>query len=270
MSNPWGITGLGHELYDRIGTSYATTRRTDPRLAAAIWCALGDARTVLNVGAGAGNYELDDRELTALEPSPVMIAQRPPGSAPVVRGRAEELPFGDGSFDAVMAVLSDHHWSDRRRGLDELRRVARRRVVLFNANPAEADLFWLTTEYLPEFLELIPARYRQPGAWETELEDSLGAVALTAVAVPHDCRDGFYGAYWRRPEAYLRPEVRAGISVFAQLSSAAVHRAVDALAADLETGRWHERHRELLTMDELHLGYYVISAEPTPQTGGRT
>lgn len=254
---------MSPELYDSIGGTYASARATDPRIAAAVWAALGDARTVLNVGAGTGHYEPTDREVTALEPSEVMIDQRPPGAAPVVRGRAEELPFEDGSFDAVMAVLSDHHWSDRRRGLAELRRVARHRIVVFNANPEEAGLFWLTTEYLPEFLALIPAEYRVSGTWESMFRELLGQVDFAAVPVPHDCTDGFYGAYWRRPEAYLDPRIRAGTSVFTQVSSGAVDRAVAALGADLETGRWHERHRELLTMDELHLGYYVITAEPT-------
>ncbi|MBV9607625.1 MAG: class I SAM-dependent methyltransferase [Solirubrobacterales bacterium] len=258
------------ELYDRIGRTYKTTRGTDPRIAAAVWKALGDAQTVLNVGAGTGHYEPSDREVVALEPSSVMIAQRPPDAAPVVQGRAEELPFEDGSFDAVMAVLSDHHWSDRRRGFAELSRVARRRVVLLNTDPAQADRFWLTTEYLPEFLELIPERYRAPGAWESELREALGGIELTEVPVPHDCTDGFYGAYWRRPEAYLDPAVRAGISVFAKLSSAAVDRALAALGADLRNGRWHERHRELLRMDELHLGFYVILAEATSQDRRRT
>jgi SAM-dependent methyltransferase len=269
MSGPFGNAGLGYELYNRIGSGYSRTRRPDRRLEQAIWAALGDAATVLNVGAGAGAYEPTDREVTALEPSEVMIAQRPPGAAPVVQGRAEALPFGDDAFDAVMAVLSDHHWSDRQRGLRELRRVAHERVVLFNANPAEADLFWMTTEYLPEFLGLIPARYRRPGAWENDLRATLGPLDLTPVPVPHDCTDGFYGAHWRRPEAFLDAGVRGSISVFSQLSSGPVDRAIDSLGADLETGRWHERHRELLKMDELHLGYYVITAEPT-QTGGRT
>ncbi len=258
------------ELYDSIGRTYTSTRRPDPRIAAAILEALGDARPVLNVGAGAGNYEPTDRRVVALEPSPMMIAQRPPGSAPVVQGRAEELPFADDEFDAVMAILSDHHWSDRRRGLAELRRVAHRRVVLFNANPGEADLLWFTAEYLPEFRELIPPRYREPGAWHDELREVLGTAESRPVPVPHDCTDGFYGAYWRRPEAYLDPAARAGISVFSQVSSGAVDRAVDALAADLRDGRWQESHRELLNMDELHLGYYVIVAEAKPQTGGRT
>ncbi len=261
---------MSRELYDRIGRTYASTRQTDPRIAAAIWRELGDARRVLNVGAGTGHYEPSDREVVALEPSPVMIAQRPPGAAAAVQGHAEELPFEDNSFDAVMAVLSDHHWSDRRRGLAELRRVARGRIVLFNANPAEADRFWLTTEYLPEFLELIGAGYRVPGRWENEFRAVLGSVELTTVPIPHDCADGFYGAFWRRPEAYLDPRVRAGTSVFTQVSSAAVARAIAALGADLETGRWHERHRELLTKDELHLGYYVVTAETTSQDRRRT
>ena len=258
------------ELYDTIGRTYTATRRPDPRIAAAIWDALGDARTVLNVGAGAGAYEPTDREVVALEPSPVMIAQRRVGAAPVVRGRAEDLPFEDGAFDAVMAVLSDHHWRDRARGLAELRRVARDRVVLFNANPREADLLWLTAEYLPEFLDVIPARYRQPGTWESELRTALGAVEIVPVPIAHDCLDGFYGAFWRRPDAYLDPDVRAGISVFAQVPSAAADRAIDALGADLETGRWQQSHRALLDLSELHLGYYVIVAEPASRTGGST
>jgi SAM-dependent methyltransferase len=258
------------ELYDTIGRTYTTTRRPDPRIATAIWNALGSARTVLNVGAGAGAYEPPDREVVALEPSPVMIAQRPPGAAPVVRGRAEDLPFEDDAFDAVMAVLSDHHWTDRPRGFRELRRVASERVVLFNAKPREADLFWLTTEYLPEFLEVIPARYRQPGAWESELEAALGRVEIVPVPIAHDCSDGFYGAFWRRPNAYLDPDVRAGISVFAQVPSAAAGRAIDALGADLETGRWQQSHRALLDVSELHLGYYVIVAELASKTGGST
>jgi SAM-dependent methyltransferase len=199
-----------------------------------------------------------------------MIAQRPPGAAPVVRGRAEELPFEDGAFDAVMSVLSDHHWHDRAQGFAELRRVARDRVVLFNADPGEADLFWMTIEYLPEFLDVIPSRYRRPGVWEAELRAALGPLDIGPVPVPHDCSDGFYGAFWRRPRAYLDPHVRAGISVFAQVSSGAVDRAVDALSADLSTGRWHQRHRELLARSELHLGYYLIVAEPDRRTGGRT
>src|SRR5919198_6304706 len=160
-------------LYDRIGRGYTDTRRTDPRLAARIWEALGDARTVVNVGAGSGSYEPADREVVAVEPSAAMIAQRPAGAAPVVRASAEELPFPDRSFDAALAVHSDHHWRDRLRGLRELRRVARRRVVLFNVDPAEVGRFWLTSEYLPGSLCLFPERYREPGVWVKELAREL-------------------------------------------------------------------------------------------------
>lgn len=249
-------------LYDRIGTTYTSTRRPDPRIERAIHDALGDARSVINVGAGAGGYEPADREVVAVEPSPVMIAQRPAGAAPVIRAEAESLPFEDGSFDAAMSVLSDHHWKDRRGGLEELRRVARRRVVLFNIDPARANALWMTTEYLPAFLDLIEPHYREPGYWERELRSILGDVLrLQEVPIPHDCADGFYGAFWRRPHAYLDPVVRGGISVFAQLDPGHVERGIAALASDLESGAWERRHRDLLALEELSLGYYVVVAE---------
>jgi SAM-dependent methyltransferase len=248
-------------LYDRIGRTYSATRHPDPRIERTIHEALGDAATVVNVGAGAGAYEPTDRELVAVEPSAVMTAQRPPGRTRVVEAIAERLPFADGEFEASMAVLSDHHWGDRRQGLRELRRVARRRVVLFNADPGENARFWMTTEYLPGFVELIEPRYRGAGAWESELRAILGALELRAVPIPHDCADGFYGAYWRRPEAFLDPAVRGGISVFAQLPDEQVTRGLDALANDVRSGAWRERHRELLELDVLHLGYYVVVAE---------
>ncbi len=252
------MTGVS---YDRIGRTYSATRRPDPRLAAAIWSGLADARTVLNVGAGSGNYEPPDRAVTAVEPSAVMIAQRPPEGAPVVQASAEQLPFADDSFDAAMAVLSDHHWRDRRRGLEECKRVARDRVVLFTANPGEAELFWLTREYLPGFLELIPPSYRERGGWERQLREVFENLTLVPVAIPHDCVDGFYGAFWRRPAAYLDPRVREGISVFAQLSAGEVAEGIAALRDDLDSRRWHDTHRELLERSELHLGYYVVIAD---------
>jgi SAM-dependent methyltransferase len=248
-------------LYDRIGLTYTNTRRPDPRIERAIHDGLGDAESVINVGAGAGGYEPHDREVVAVEPSPVMIAQRPEGAARVVQASAERLPFADGAFDAAMAVLSDHHWEDRRRGLEELRRVARRRVVLFNIDPARADALWMTTEYLPEFLELIRPEYREAGYWESELGSILGSVRIAEVPIPHDCTDGFYGAFWRRPRAYLDPRVRAGISVFSQLQASDVKRGIAALEADLDSGAWERRHRDLLELDALSLDYYVVVAE---------
>jgi SAM-dependent methyltransferase len=248
-------------LYDRIGRHYTDTRREDPRIARAIVHALGDARSVLNVGAGSGSYEPRDHEVVAVEPSQVMIAQRPPGAAPVVQATAEALPFDDNSFDAAMVVLSDHHWHDRARALCELGRVARRRVLLFNADPARAEEFWLTRDYLPGFLRLIPERYRRRGAWTDEFEDVFGHAHTHPVVIPHDCHDGFYGAYWRRPEAYLDPSVREGISVFARLSKPEIDRALTRLRQDLDSGAWRARHAGLLALDELDLGYYIVIVE---------
>ncbi len=253
---------MGEELYDTIGVSYGATRRPDPRIASAIHVALGDAETVVNVGAGAGSYEPSDRRVVAVEPSPVMAHQRPPGGAPVVRGRAEALPFADNEFQAAMAVLTDHHWTDWHAGLRELRRVARRRVVLFNADPALAGTFWLTHHYLPEFIELIPEPYRRPGHWAAELARVLGGdVRLEPVPIPHDCSDGFYGAFWRRPRAYLDGGVRDGISVFAALPRDVVAVALGRLERDLDAGAWRDRHGDLLGLDALDLGYRVVIAE---------
>jgi SAM-dependent methyltransferase len=239
--------------YDTIGRTYVRTRATDPRIAAAIGEALGDARTVVNVGAGTGNYEPPDREVTAVEPSEVMIGQRPADAAPVVQASAEALPFEDGSFDAAMAVLTIHHWSDWRRGVDELRRVARR-VVVFSWDPSFARRLWATAEYFP-FV----------GDEETtfpSLADQAGAVrvtGVTAVPIPHDCEDGFYGAYWRRPDAYLDPDVRAGISVLAGRPSEQLEPGLERLRGDLESGAWAERHADLLERDELDLGYRLLT-----------
>jgi SAM-dependent methyltransferase len=247
--------------YDDIGRSYTATRREDPRLAAAIWAALGDAESVLNVGAGAGAYEPTDREVLALDPSEVMIAQRPEGAAPVMRGSAEAIPLRDGSVDAAMAILSDHHWHERRVGIVEMRRVARKRVVLFNADPAEFARFWFSNEYLPAFVGLISPAYREPGVWERELRMLLGPIRVESVPIPHDCVDGFFGAYWRRPEMLLDQSVRDGISVFAKVDPEEVERAIADLRADLESGAWRERHGDLLDLDELDLGYKLVIAE---------
>src|SRR2546426_8391478 len=191
-----------------------------------------------------------------------MPPRGPARPAPAVLASAEELPFPDRSFDAALAVLSDHHWRDRLRGLAELRRVARRRVVLFNADPAEARRFWLTTEYLPGFLRLIPYRYREPGVWTKELARELGEVRVEPVPIPHDCQDGFYGAFWRRPETYLDPTVRAGISVFARLSRLEIDQALRRLRHDLDSGDWRARHAQRIALDELDLGYRIVIAEP--------
>jgi SAM-dependent methyltransferase len=213
---------------------------------------------VLNVGAGSGAYEPRDREVVAVEPSEVMIAQRPEGSAPVVRAHAEELPFEDGSFDAAMVVLSDHHWSDHERGLAELRRVARR-VVLFTWDPATERETWLVSEYFPCVLDTIP----DPRRLELVVE-RLGGARVEPVPIPHDCADGFFHAYWRRPRAYLDPRARAGISVFALMDSGCAADGLARLEGDLASGEWERRHAELLALDELDCGYRLVVASQSP------
>jgi SAM-dependent methyltransferase len=242
------------QLYDTIGHSYAATRHTEPRIAARIWAALGDARTVLNVGAGTGSYEPADRDVTAVEPSAAMRAQRPAGSARCVGAAAERLPFADQSFDAAMAVLSDHHWPDPIAGLREMRRVAGR-VVVFQFDAAWAGRFWLTRDYLPEYRRLV--RWRYPTL--TERAQAIGA-RTEPVPVPWDCADGFFHAYWRRPHRYLEPEVRRGISVFPALGPDAEQRMVTALRTDLDSGRWAARNRDIADLEEADYGGRLLIA----------
>ncbi len=242
------------QLYDTLGATYTATRRTEPRIAAQIWAALGDARTVVNVGAGTGSYEPGDREVTAVEPSALMRAQRPAGAAPCLAGTAESLPFDDQSFDAAMAVCTIHHWRDPIAGLREMRRVARRVVVLTfdGSDTAWRNRFWLARDYLPEVADLVAGR---PSV--SELAGAIGA-RVQPVLVPWDCADGFFEAYWRRPEAYLDENVRRGISTWTAVGPDAERRAVHALRADLASGQWAERNRELVDLDAAELGLCLL------------
>ena len=250
------LTALGAQLYDAIGSAYPATRRTEPRIAARIWDALGDARTVLNVGAGTGSYEPPDRGVTAVEPSAVMRALRPTDAAPCVAATAESLPFEDRSFDAAMAVSTVHHWPDPVAGLREMRRVARRVVVLtYDADDTGwRQRFWLTREYLPEFAGLLVG-------WPSlaDLTRAIGGRA-ESVLIPWDCADGFFEAYWRRPEAYLDEHVRRAVSVWTRVGPKAEQRAVRRLRDDLSSGRWAERNRELVTLDAAELGLRLLVA----------
>jgi SAM-dependent methyltransferase len=229
------------------------TRRTEPRIAARIWAALGDARTVLNVGAGTGSYEPPDRHVLAVEPSALMRSQRLQDAAPCLAGSAENLPFDDQSFDAAMAFSTVHHWQDPIAGLREMRRVARR-VVVFTFDGSHPGQFWLTRDYLPEFADLDIGR---PSL--TEQARAIGA-RMEPVLIPWDCADGFFEAYWRRPEAYLDENVRRGISVWARVGPDIEQSAVHSLRNDLASGRWAERNRDLVDLDAAELGLRLLIA----------
>lgn len=248
-------------LYDRIGRNYPAGRRTDPAIALRLRHAIGRAHTLLNVGAGTGSYEPADLEVTAVEPSAAMIAQRPAGSAPVIQAAAEALPFEDNAFDVVMAIISDHHWSNRAQGLCELARVARVRVVLINSDPAAANDFWLTRDYLPGFHDLIPEPYRAAGFWQAELTELLGALSVEVLPVRHDCRDGFYQAFWRRPAAYLDPLVRENISVFDRLPTEQVAETVTRLRRDLRSRSWHRQNAALCEQEQADVALRLVVAD---------
>lgn len=238
--------------YDTLGIGYVDRRRPEPRIAERILAALGDAASVVNVGAGTGSYEPADRRVIAVEPSARMLRQRRPGSAPAVQARAEELPFATNSFASALAVLTMHHWSDWRRGVAELRRVAAR-VVVLTWDPAHAG-FWLVQEHFPDLL----AHDRGIFPPIDELADALGRAKVEGVAIPADCCDGFLGAYWRRPECYLRDDVRQSISTFARLGD--VEPRLQRLGAELADGTWQQRNGHLLALDELDVGYRLVSS----------
>jgi SAM-dependent methyltransferase len=247
--------------YEHLGRGYAAHRRPDPRIAHAVAQALGDARTVVNIGAGAGSYEPAGRTVLAVEPSWTMLAQRQVGAAPAVRASAESLPLSDRSADAAMAVLTVHHWSDPAAGIAEMVRVSRRQVVLTWDPGWLASSFWLITDYLPEIarneaglacVETVVAEFRRRHR----------RVEVIAVPIPADCTDGVLGAYWRRPYAYLDAAVRQAMSGLALLSADVVEPALQRLREDLDSGAWHTRHADLLDLAERDLGYRLVVAAP--------
>ena len=237
-------------LYDTIGLGYADLRQPDPSIDRAIRGALGDAETIVNVGAGGGSYEPIEKSVVAVELSMTMIRQRSPRSAPVVQATAMALPFNTDAFDASMAVLSVHHWPDKVRGLGELRRVSPGRVVILTWDPSFPG-FWLT-DYIPEVLDTD----RRILPMLDEYKTVLGSVEVIDVPIPHNCTDGFMCAYWRRPGAYLDSKVRSAISTFSKLGD--VTTALDKLDRDLKSGDWYRRYGNLLDAAELDLGYRLI------------
>ncbi len=239
--------------YDAIGVGYRAKRRPDPRLRAALHEAIGSAETILNVGAGAGSYEPSDCPVVALEPSGVMLAQHPGHRR--VRGVAEQLPFADGTFDVALAILTVHHWEDLHAGLEELCRVARRQV-LFTWDPDHERKLWVTTDYVPAIDDLETSRFVPLAS----VVDALGAHTVRPFEIPHDFTDGFQAAFWRRPEMYLDPEVRAASSTFASLPPARVLPGIERLRSDLQSGKLLETYGELLALEKADFGHRIVIA----------
>ena len=243
-------------IYDKIGKSYSVGRRTDPKLAKQMHQFLSGSHSILNIGAGTGSYEPANMEVIALEPSEVMISQRPKGSAPVVQGVAENLPFEDKQFSHCMTVLSMHHWTDRDKAFSEIKRVTREKFVALTWSPlGKEEPYWLYRDYL----KAIPELNRSIFPNVNELRQYFAHVEEYVLPIPHDCQDGFDGAYWKRPQAFLDPEVRANMSVFSKIKN--VDAILERLQQDVESGAWHKKNAGILALDELDIGYRIFVAE---------
>jgi SAM-dependent methyltransferase len=242
--------------YDRTGRTYSVTRQPDPRIGTLIERALQGMSTVANIGAGTGSYE-PSNTVIAVEPSHVMVGQRRSGAAPAVRAAAERLPIGTDAVDASIALLTVHHWTDIAAGIAEMIRVARRRVVIFTWDNNVFRRFWLLRDYLPSAADT-DARLAVP---IDRLAALLGDASIHPVPVPHDCADGFGGAYWRRPHAYLDETVRAGMSLCALTPKTLLESGLQQLETDLGNGAWARRHADLLELPELDLGYRLLVAD---------
>ena len=234
--------------YDRIGRGYISRRQPDPRIEAQIWAAIGPATSIVNIGAGAGSYERDGSHLVAVEPSAVMIGQRPDTAAPAVQAGAERLPFSDHAFEVALALLTVHHWSDLELGLAEMRRVA------MTIDPPVHDAIWLLQEYVPAIIGMsdnVPLDL---------VVRNLDAHTVDVIPIPVDCLDGFCMAYWNRPAEYLDPIARANTSAFARLDEADYAPGLARLERDLADGTWQLRHGNLLELTEYDVGLRLVVA----------
>ncbi|HTR75455.1 MAG TPA: class I SAM-dependent methyltransferase [Solirubrobacterales bacterium] len=243
--------------YESHGVGYAGRRLADPRIAARIEAALGDAGTVLNVGAGAGSYEPRDRWVLAVEPSATMRAQRPPDAAPCLSGSAESLPLDDDSVDAAMACVTIHHWQDRAAGLAELRRVARGPVVVFTFDLT--DLIAWQRDYFAEAVAIEQPRFGTIEEVATELG---GKIRVESIPTPADCTDGFFEAFWNRPEELLDPDLRASQSIWALLEPGVEERIIARLGADLSSGKWDEENGALRGLPSYEGSLRLVISEP--------
>jgi len=248
---------VSETAYDVMGRGYERVRRPDPRFEQAISEALGDATTVVNVGAGTGSYEPRDRWVLAVEPSEVMIAQRPAGTAPVIRAQAEHLPLANATVDAGLAVLTIHHWADPEAGLRELLRVVRTRIVIVTVDVDRLAELWVVRDYFPELMGVHAERFPSIERLLQLLPDA----DARALPVPQDCQDRFLVALWARPEAYFDPVVRAATSPWYDLPDDVVEEGLARLRRDVESGEWHRRYAELLARDELDVGLRLITSQ---------
>lgn len=246
---------MNNDAYEDLAAGYAKSRRADPRIAVKIEAALGSARSVVNIGAGAGSYEPTDREVTAVEPSIEMIAQRPAGSAPVVQACAEELPFEEDSFDAAMAVLTVHHWRNLDRGLAELCRVARNRVVVVTFDYEVLQRLWIIRDYFPGMIAARP----DPSS-SGSLARRLPSAKSVPLLVPRDCRDLFFAALWARPRLFFDEDVVQPMWGWGQLSPEAKVEGRERLAADLASGAWRRRNDDIRDRAELDVGLRLVIA----------
>lgn len=240
-------------IYDDIGVSYSVTRCTDPKIAQQLFRELQGATRIVNIGAGTGSYEPDNVELVAVEPSSEMISQRRTGSHRVEKAFAEKLPFESNSFSHAMTVLSMHHWENRPLAFSEINRVATEKFVAITWDP-KADPFWLTRDYFPEIYEMDKRIFPEL----EELSEYFDEVEMSPLQIPGDCKDGFLAAFWKRPEAYLRSEVRRSTSAFAKIRNQS--EGLKKLEADLASGRWAQNNQSILSTPFLDAGYKVISA----------
>lgn len=247
--------------YDTIGHEYARFRREDPQIRERIRAGLGEVRSVVNVGAGTGSYEPADLHVVAIEPSDIMAAQRPRSLAPAIRASADEIPLRDNAVDAAMAILTLHHWDEAcERGVRELARVARDRVVILTYDAEVSSAMWLMADYLPEVAELDRAIFPAPEMIATWLG---GSVEIETIPLSRDTPDWMLGSYWAHPERVLDASARAATSGFARMPPAVVTRVVDAVGRDLKDGTWDERHGWLRALEEYDAGLRLIVAHLT-------
>jgi SAM-dependent methyltransferase len=233
--------------YDNNGQQYSGQRKTEPAIASYIGKALGNAKTVLNVGAGAGSYEPEDRYVVSVEPSAVMRNQRiANGKTPAINAFGDQLPFDDHAFDAVTAFVTLHHWPDMKKGLLELKRVAREKVIVMTFDPQALDRFW-NAEYFPEIIDVERQRYPTipfiTDALEADCE-------VWEIPVPLHCADGFQEAFYGRPEAFLDEKVRKAQSAWGFISDEQQRTIVKRLADDLASGEWDRKYGFYRTQPE--------------------